>query len=383
MKFVIAPDSFKGSMTAKEVADSIASGIKKVFPSAEYELVPMADGGEGTVQSLVDATDGKLLKKEVIGPLGNKVIATYGLLGNKKTAVLEMAQASGIGYIDSKTQNPLKATTYGTGELIIDALDHGVSKIILGIGGSATNDGGAGMAQAIGIKLLDINGHQLSFGGGELDKLYHIDLRQLDKRLADTEILIASDVVNPLIGPNGASVVFGPQKGATPEMVKKLDLNLQHYAIVIKKELGKDLAEFPGAGAAGGLGAGLLAFTNAKMSRGIDIVVEYSRLREKSQNADFVFTGEGGIDFQTKFGKTPYGVALATKKVSPNAPVIVLAGNVGKDIDTLYQKEAIDAIFATVTGAKSLKQAFADGSKDVAQTSENIARLIAAMPKIN
>lgn len=380
MKFVIAPDSFKGSLTAKEVADSIAQGIAKVFPGAECTLVPMADGGEGTVESLVDATKGKLLTKKVVGPLKNKVTAKYGLLGNGETAVIEMAEASGIGYIDEETQNPLKATTYGTGELIIDALNKGVSKIILGIGGSATNDGGAGMAQAIGVKLLDSNDDELSFGGGELGKLHHIDISHVDKRLKHTEILIASDVVNPLIGSNGASAVFGPQKGATPDMVQTLDSNLEHYAAIIKKELGKNLADFPGAGAAGGLGAGLLAFTNSKMSKGIDIVVEYSQLKEKARNADFVFTGEGGIDFQTKFGKTPYGVALATKEVTPDAPVIALAGNIGKKVNDLYQRDGIDAIFATVSGAKSLKQAFADGSKDIEQTAENIARLIAAMP---
>lgn len=381
MKFVIAPDSFKGSMTAKEVAEAIAEGISKVFPAAEYELIPMADGGEGTVQSLVDATAGKLLTKEVTGPLAKKVTATYGLLGNGKTAVIEMAEASGIGYVDEQTKDPLKTTTYGTGELIIDALNHGVSSIILGIGGSATNDGGAGMAQAIGVSLLDAANHELGLGGGELNKLHHIDTTQIDKRLANTEILIASDVVNPLVGPNGASAVFGPQKGATPEMVKTLDSNLKHYASIIEQELGKSLAEFPGAGAAGGLGAGLLAFTQSKMAKGIDIVVEYSHLKERAKDADFVFTGEGGIDFQTKFGKTPYGVALATKKTAPNAPVIALAGNVGKKIADLYQKDAIDAIFATVSGAKSLKQAFEDGSKDIAQTAENIARLIAVIPK--
>ncbi|KRL03613.1 glycerate kinase [Liquorilactobacillus capillatus] len=379
MKFVIAPDSFKGSMTAKEVADAIASGLTKVFPTADYELVPMADGGEGTVQSLVDATAGQLLTKEVVGPLATKVTAKYGLLGDGKTAVIEMAEASGISYINTQTQNPLKATTYGTGELIIDALDHGASKIILGIGGSATNDGGAGMAQAIGVKLLDNHKHELAFGGGELGKLCSLDLTGIDERLTQTELLIASDVVNPLVGPDGASAVFGPQKGATPAMVKLLDANLTHYAALIKKELNKELASFPGAGAAGGLGAGLLAFTNSTMAKGIDIVVEYSSLKEKARQADFVFTGEGGIDFQTKFGKTPYGVALATKEVAPHAPVIALAGNVGERIDDLYHKDAIDAIFATVGGAKSLKQAFADGQKDIAQTAENIARLIAAI----
>ncbi|KRL97716.1 glycerate kinase [Liquorilactobacillus satsumensis] len=378
MKFVIAPDSFKGSLTAKEVADAIQNGIQKVFPTANFVKVPMADGGEGTVQSLVDASQGTLITKKVTGPLGKQVNATYGLLGDGNTAVIEMAEASGIGYVTEQTRDPLRATTFGTGELILDALDHQVSKIILGIGGSATNDGGAGMAQALGIKLLDVNGQPLQFGGGALQKLHTIDLSQRDPRIAATNILIASDVVNPLVGPQGASAVFGPQKGATPAMVAQLDHNLAHYARIVQEATGKDLAAFPGAGAAGGLGAGLLAFTNAKLKKGIEIVVDYTHLKEKAVDADFVFTGEGGIDFQTQYGKTPFGVALATRTVAPNAPVIALAGNVGEKVDVLYQKGIFTAIFATVSGAKSLSAAFADGRADIAQTAENIARLIKA-----
>ncbi len=351
MKFVIAPDSFKGGLTAKEAAHAMATGIRRVFPDADYALVPMADGGEGTVQSLVDATNGRLVTATVTGPLGDPVTAQYGLLGDGHTAVIEMAAASGIQFVDDQTHNPLVTTTYGTGELIRAALAQGVDKIILGIGGSATNDGGAGMAQAVGVHLRDAAGHELPFGGAALANLATIDLSERDPLLDDVELLIASDVTNPLVGDTGASAVFGPQKGATPAMVATLDAALAHYADVIHTQVGPDLAQAPGAGAAGGLGAGLMAFTHATMAHGIDIVVEYSGLRQQAADADFVFTGEGGIDFQTQYGKTPYGVAQVTKAVTPDAPVIVLAGNVGKDVDVLYRHDAIDAIFCTVAGA--------------------------------
>lgn len=376
MKIVIAPDSFKGSLTAKQVAEAIKTGLQRVLPNADYEMVPMADGGEGTVQSLVDATDGHLVTRQVHNPLNQLSDAYYGILGDGKTAVIEMAQASGIQYVNDETHNPLITTTYGTGELILDALDHGVQKIIMGIGGSATNDGGAGMAQALGVKLLDNQGQELGFGGGALDQLAQIDLSGLDPRVQKTQLLIASDVTNPLTGPDGASAVFGPQKGATPEMVKQLDRNLHHYAEVIKRDLHQELEKRPGAGAAGGLGTGLMAFTNSEMAKGIDLVIEFTHLKERAQNADLVFTGEGGIDFQTKFGKTPYGVAMATKAVAPHSSVIVLAGNVGKGIESLYGRDAMDAIFATPEGAKPLDQAIADGPHDIAETTENIARLI-------
>lgn len=254
MKFVIAPDSFKGSLTAKEAATAMATGIKRVYPDAELTLVPMADGGEGTVQSLVDATNGQLLIKTVHGPLNQPVQAHYGLLGNSNTAAIEMAEASGIGYVTEETKNPLIATTYGSGELILDAVSHGVDQIIIGIGGSATNDGGAGMAQALGVKLLNDAGEQVGLGGGALGEVAHVDVSGVDRRVKEVKVLIASDVTNPLTGPEGASAVFGPQKGATPEMVKLLDDNLHHYAAVIKADLGRDLEEKPGAGAAGGLG---------------------------------------------------------------------------------------------------------------------------------
>lgn len=372
-KYVVAPDSFKESMTAKEVCDAMEKGIKKADSAAEVIKVPMADGGEGTVDSLVDATNGQRVIVEVTGPLGNKISAYYGILGNGTTAVIEMAKASGLEIVEKKKRNPMITTTFGTGELIRDALDHNVKEIIIGLGGSSTNDGGSGMAQALGAKLLDQNNNQISFGGGNLDKLDKIDISNLDSRLQDVKIILASDVTNPLIGKDGASRVFGPQKGATPEMVEKLENNLQHYAKIIKRDLNKDVASVSGAGAAGGLGAGLMAFTTCKMRQGVDIAIEVTKLEEKVKSADYVFTGEGGTDFQTKFGKTPYGVAKLGKKY--HKPVISLAGYLGEGIDSLYS-EGFTAIFGIIPGACDLSTALKNGPSNVARTTENIVRLL-------
>jgi glycerate 2-kinase len=370
--FVLAPDSFKESMTAKEVCIAMEKGIKKALPEAVCIQVPMADGGEGTVQSLVDASEGKIYPVTVTGPLGTPVEASFGILGDGETAAIEMASASGIHFVNKETKNPLVTTTYGTGELIKAALDQGVRKIIIGIGGSATNDGGAGMAQALGVRLLDENGEELGFGGGALGRLATVDGTGIDPRLKDTKIYVASDVTNPLCGEKGASHVFGPQKGATPEMVQTLDANLAHYAGVLKEQLGKDLIDFPGAGAAGGLGAGLLAFTSAELRSGIELVIDFTKLEDKVKMADFVLTGEGGIDFQTQYGKTPYGVAQAAKKYGK--PVIALAGYVG-EVDVLYDK-GIDAIFGILPKATSLEEALAAGRENIEKTAENIARLL-------
>ena len=372
-KYVVAPDSFKESMTAKEVCDAMEKGIKKADSAAEVIKVPMADGGEGTVDSLVDATNGQRVIVEVTGPLGNKISAYYGILGNGTTAVIEMAKASGLEIVEKKKRNPMITTTFGTGELIRDALDHNVKEIIIGLGGSSTNDGGSGMAQALGAKLLDQNNNQISFGGGNLDKLDKIDISDLDSRLQDVKIILASDVTNPLIGKDGASRVFGPQKGATPEMVEKLENNLQHYAKIIKRDLNKDVASVSGAGAAGGLGAGLMAFTTCKMRQGVDIAIEVTKLEEKVKSADYVFTGEGGTDFQTKFGKTPYGVAKLGKKY--HKPVISLAGYLGEGIDSWYS-EGFTEILGFIPGACDLSTALKNGPSNVARTTENIVRLL-------
>ena len=313
MKIVIAPDSFKESMTAKEACEAIEKGMKIALPNAEFIKVPMADGGEGTTQSLVDATEGKMYFVETTGPLGEKVKSKFGILGNGEIAVLEMASTSGLELVPREKRNPMITTTYGTGELIKKAMDMGAKTILIGIGGSATNDGGAGMIQALGGKLLDENGKQISFGGGELSKIKKIDLSELDSRIKNIKFIAACDVQNPLTGETGAANVFGRQKGATEEMVKILDDNLKHYAELIRQDVKVDVENIPGAGAAGGLGAGLMAFLNAELRKGIDIVVEYSKLEEKIKGADFVITGEGSIDSQTRFGKTPYGVVSVAK----------------------------------------------------------------------
>ncbi|AKP67817.1 glycerate kinase [Companilactobacillus ginsenosidimutans] len=377
MKIVLAPDSYKNSLTAKEVALSMQRGLEKAIPDANYIQIPMADGGEGTVQSLVDAKDGEILSEKVIDPLGNLVTAHYGMIDNGQVAVIEMAEASGIQYIDDQTGNPYVATTYGTGQLINAAVNKGAKTIIIGLGGSATNDGGAGMAQALGANLLDKSGKELSFGGAELINLARIDISDMDSELKDVKIVIASDVTNPLTGKDGASYVFGPQKGATPRMVKSLDKALSHYADIIKRDLDKDLEHTPGAGAAGGLGAGLLAFTNAKLESGVEIVLEYTDFKERVKDADVVFTGEGKIDFQTKFGKTPIGVAKAVKEVNPDATVIAVAGTVGEKIEELYPL-GIDAIFSCMPGVEDLSTAIKNTDKNIQQVMWNIGKLIKA-----
>ena len=372
--FVLAPDSFKESMSAKKACEAMERGIRKVLPDATIQHVPMADGGEGTVDALVDGKNGTRITVEVSGPLPSEKITTYyGLLDDDTTAVMEMAKANGIELLAEEKRNPLVTSTYGTGEMIKSALDQGVKKIIIGIGGSVTNDGGAGMAQALGARLLDEENNELPVGGGALGRLATIDRTNLDPRLKETEILIASDVTNPLTGPEGASVVFGPQKGATPEMVKELDANLAHYAAIIKKDLAIAIEEQPGAGAAGGLGAGLLVFAQAKMRSGVDLVIELTQLEEAIRQADYIFTGEGGMDFQTKFGKAPYGVAKIAKK--HQKPVFACAGYIGEQVDVLYE-EGMTAIFGILSKSGSLEEALKSGESNLERTVENIVRVL-------
>lgn len=376
MKIIIAPDSFKGCMSARQAAEAMEHGVHHVLPDAECVLVPMADGGEGTVQSLVDATGGTLLEATVTGPLGTPVHAQYGMLGDGCTAVIEMAAASGIGYVDETTRDPRITTTYGVGELILDALDHGVTAFILGLGGSATNDGGTGMAQALGAHLLDAQGNELPFGGAALAGLATIDVSDLDSRIATADIRLASDVTNPLTGPQGASSVFGPQKGADASMVAELDAALHHYASIVARDLGRDVETVPGAGAAGGLGAGFLAFTGARMQSGVSLVVEATGLKTLTAGADWCFTGEGGIDSQTQYGKTPIGVARAVKETAPHCPVVAFAGNVGSGVEELYS-QGIDAVFGIVPGPQNLRQALACGAENLERCAANVTRLIA------
>ena len=376
-KFVLAPDSFKESMTAKEVCVAMEKGIRKVFSDAEIVHVPMADGGEGTVESLVDATNGYKEYVEVQGPLPKqKVRAYYGILEDKKTAVIEMAQASGLMLVDPKVRNPLVTTTYGTGELIKAALNKGVSTIIIGIGGSATVDGGIGMAQALGVKFTDKYGNNIEPTGSNLAKIDKISMENLDKRVKKVNFIIASDVENILTGKKGAAAVFGPQKGATPDEVELLDKGLIHYAEIIRRDIGKNVEDIAGSGAAGGLGAGLIAFLDAKLQSGVEVVANTVELAEKISQADYVFTGEGGMDFQTKYGKTPFGVAKVAKKYQK--PVFAEAGYLGERIEELYDI-GISAIFGIVDKAESIEESLEKGPQNVERTTENIARLISSI----
>ena len=376
-KFVLAPDSFKESMTAKEVCVAMEKGIKKVFSDAEIIHVPMADGGEGTVESLVDATNGHKEYIEVQGPLPEqKVKAYYGILGDEKTAVIEMAQASGLMLVEPRYRNPLTTTTYGTGELIKAALDKGVSTVIIGIGGSATIDGGIGMAQALGVKFTDKYGNNIEPTGSNLAKIDKISMENLDKRVKKVNFIIASDVENILTGKKGAAAVFGPQKGATPDEVELLDKGLSHYAEILRKDLDKDVEDIAGSGAAGGLGAGLIAFLDAKLQSGVEVVANTVELAEKISQADYVFTGEGGMDFQTKYGKTPFGVAQVAKKYQK--PVFAEAGYLGERIEELYDI-GISAIFGIVDKSESIEESLEKGPQNVERTTENIARLISSI----
>lgn len=372
MKIVLAPDSYKGSLTAQEACEAMAIGIKRVIPEARIIKVPMADGGEGTVQSLVDATGGRVQAQEVFGPLGDRVTARYGIIGDR-TAVLEMAEASGLNLIPGQRRNPLLTSTYGTGELIRAALNRGCRNFIIGIGGSATNDGGAGMAQALGARLLDKNGEELPQGGGSLDRLCSIDIAGLDYRIKESRFTVACDVDNPLCGPEGASCVFGPQKGADPDMVRQLDRNLEHYSQVICRDLGKQVRDLPGAGAAGGLGAGMMAFLNAGLKPGVEIVIEAVGLEEKLAGADLVITGEGCCDAQTVRGKTPFGVLMAANKAK--VPVIIIAGTVGRGAEELYSYGAV-GLFPIVDRPMTLERAVQEAGSLLTNASERIIRVI-------
>lgn len=371
MKIVIAPDSFKGSLTAKEVADAIEKGINKAYSHIKIEKVPMADGGEGTVQSLVDATNGKIILTKVFDPLMRKINSFYGILGDNKTAVIEMSAASGLPLLSKEEKNPLITTTYGTGELLLHALDQGCRNFIIGIGGSATNDGGFGMMKALGVKFLDSGGNDIGFGGGALENLSLIDTSGLDKRLKGSSITVACDVDNPLYGPKGASSIFAPQKGATQEMISFLDSNLKHYSNIIEKQLGIAIGEIPGSGAAGGLGGGLVAFLNAQLKKGIDIVIKTTNLEDYICNADLVITGEGNIDYQTQYGKTPYGVAKIAKK--HNIPVIAIAGGIGVGANILYE-EGFHSIFSITNKPMTLEEAMKNGNRLLEDTAERVIR---------
>ncbi|MGK8946984.1 glycerate kinase [Haemophilus influenzae] len=374
MKFVIAPDSFKESLTALEVATAIETGFKRVFPDADYVKLPMADGGEGTVQSLVDATQGKLIECEVTAPLGDKVKSFFGLSGDGKTAIIEMAAASGLHLVPPEKRNPLLTTSYGTGELIKLALDLGVESFILGIGGSATNDGGVGMLQALGMQCLDSQDKPIGFGGAELANIVKIDVQQLDPRLQQVHIEVACDVNNPLCGECGASAIFGPQKGATPEMVKQLDAALSHFAEIAERDCGKQIRDQAGAGAAGGMGGGLLLLPSVQLKAGIQIVLDRLHLIDYVKDADVVITGEGRIDAQSIMGKTPIGVARTAKQF--NKPVIAIAGCLREDYDVVFD-HGIDVVFPIIHQLGDLSDILKQGEQNLISTAQNVARVLA------
>ncbi|MHA3079825.1 glycerate kinase [Acinetobacter sp. ANC 5502] len=374
--FVLAPDSFKESMMAQQACQAMQKGIIKIFPDAHFIHVPMADGGEGTVDALLLACGGQRVEVTVSGSLPEQKVRTYfALIDQGKTAVIEMAKANGLDLLPVELRNPLLTSTFGTGEMIRAALDYHVEKIIIGLGGSATNDAGAGMAQALGVRFYDTEEQELPIGlaGGQLHQVQQIDLTALDSRLQHTQIWIANDVTNPLTGVNGASAVFAPQKGADADMVQQLDANLQYFAEKIRQYCQIQVANVAGAGAAGGLAAGLMAFTGANLHSGVDLVIEQTQLAKHIAQADYVFTGEGGIDFQTKFGKTPLGVAKVTRQF--NKPLFACAGYVGEGIDELYD-EGFTAIFGILDRCCDLTTACQHGQQNLERTCENIARIL-------
>jgi glycerate kinase len=379
MKIIIAPNSFKGSLTAFEVADCIEVGVKKVFPNSKIIKVPVADGGDGTMEVLVNAVGGKIYTKKVCGPLGNPVNAKYGILKDKKTAVIEIAYACGLRLVPKNKRNPLITTTYGVGELINEVVKRGCKKIIIGVGGSATVDGGSGMAKALGYKLLKKNGEEIKFGGGSLSCLDRIEGKEIMERYKDVEIIVALDVTNPLLGKIGAARVFGPQKGATPEMVDILERNLSRFARIIKRDLNKDVTKIVGGGAAGGLGAALYAFLNAKVSSsdvlesGISIVIKMTNLERKIKTADLVITGEGKIDTQSIYGKAPIGVAKLARKY--NIPVLCIVGSIGNITEEIY-KTGISSIINIIKFPMDLDYAMKNSKELLIDTAQRAAAMI-------
>lgn len=374
MKIVLAPQSLKGSLDAPVVAEAMAAGVAAAFPNAETVVCPVADGGEGTVRALVAATGGRVEHASVTGPLGEPVLAEYGILGGTRTAVIEMAAASGLPLVAPALRDPRRTSTYGTGELMRAALDAGCDRLLIGIGGSATNDGGAGMAQALGARLLDDEEHELPPGGAALARLARIETSGLDQRLRHVQVQVACDVTNPLFGPEGASAVYGPQKGASPAMVQELDTALTHYAEVIRRNLGMDVAQTPGAGAAGGLGAGLLAFTGATLVPGARLVLEALDFAAKVAGATLVLTAEGRLDAQTAYGKAVGAVAAAARHAG--AHVIALAGSIESG-DAALRELGIDVAVPLVNGPMTLEASMARAAELVTQATARTLRLVA------
>ena len=378
MKILIASDSFKGSATTMEVADNIAKGLLRVCPEIEIEKLPVADGGEGTVETLVAGMDGDFVQVEVTGPLGERVKAKYGIIDDGM-AIIEMAEASGLVLVDEEMRNPTLTTTYGTGELILSALERGLKRIYVGIGGSATNDGGMGMARALGYRFLDRDGNELPDGGGSLGQLDRIEVANVMPLLKDARITVMCDVENPLFGPDGAAFVYGPQKGADPDMVQLLDENLRHFSEILIRDMNADVAGIPGSGAAGGLGGGLMAFCGAELKPGIEMVLDILNFDGHLQDVDLVVTGEGRIDGQSAKGKVPAGIAKRAKKL--NKPLVAIAGGVGEGAEGLYSI-GIDLILPIVDGPMELRQAMDEVEMLLEKTGERLARIIGLNEKL-
>lgn len=379
MRIVIAPNAFKGSLSALEAADAIGEGVRAAAPDADLVLVPIADGGDGTVDALVAATHGERRTLRVRGPLGDPVDAHYGMVDGGSTAVIEMARAAGLALVPSEKRDPRVTTTYGVGELLQHAFDEGARHFIVGIGGSATNDGGAGMAQALGYHLLDENGHELPPGGLALKRLARIHTGGVHANWKEAQVEVACDVTNPLTGPSGASAVYGPQKGATPEMVAELDAALRRHAEVIRRDLGVDVEQLPGAGAAGGLGAGLVAFTRARLGPGAEMVMEALKLDDKLKGADLVITGEGRLDSQTaRFGKGPAAVARHARNAG--IPVIAIGGSVADETEL---RLLFDGLEATVVGPSSLDEAIAQARPLLVRAATRLTRLVLTGRRLN
>ncbi|MBS4455716.1 glycerate kinase family protein [Tuanshanicoccus lijuaniae] len=375
-KIVIASDSFKGSASSKEIGEYIAEGIRCVRPEYNTEIYSIADGGEGTVDAILDVIKGEYVSLEVQGPLGKPVQAHYALVDEGKTAIIEMAEASGITLVDKNELNIMRASTYGTGQLIKDAIERGVSKIYIGIGGSATNDGGLGMAQALGFEFFDSKENKLSDGAVNLEKIVEIQSTNALPGLETVETIIISDVTNPLCGPNGASEIYGPQKGASVEQIKQLDRALSHYADVLEKEFGKKVKHLEGAGAAGGLGAGLMVYLNAKASRGIDTILNLIKIEEAISNADLVITGEGSLDGQSINGKAPVGIAKIAQKYG--VPTIAIVGSKSRDIDAVYEA-GISGVFDIINQPMSLEDAIHNTPQLVTAAAKNIIHLFSTL----
>ena len=379
MKILIAPQAFKGSISAVDVAAAMREGVLRVLPDSDVSAVAVADGGDGTLETLVEGSGGEIHRIEVTGPLGERRTAEWGAMGDGATAVIEMARTSGLALVPDEKRDPLITTTFGLGEAIIHAIDAGFRRFIIGIGGSATNDAGAGMAQALGVRLLDSAGRDLEFGGAALSRLNRIDMSGLNDAVRNCEFLVACDVNNPLTGPTGASAIYGPQKGATSEMIERLDAALLHFAEVVKRDIGVEINDVPGAGAAGGLGGGMIAFTNGELRAGVDIVLDTVRLNDYLAGCNLVITGEGSMDHSTIYNKAPVGVAERAKRLG--IPVVGISGSLGAGFQDVHE-HGIDALAAITAGPMTLDEASERAAELIANATEQVLRFMKAGSRV-